>query len=270
MSIEYRTVGVRCLTVRTEKISRFAEQPKQTEELEQSGQRTDRTTRFVRTPNRPNSSYWVKNSNSEHDEHLLFGLWWNLAIWMFPIHVQDINIHFCKKVMLVIYYSGIPCFAYMMAELSNFINYQLVNVQKLVERITKTQENSLSPASIELWSHIENFLDRYRIGLSRFYILFLELRFLYHCQSLFLLSLKDGAFWNRFILVCLFTKVKILLNFQHLFRFQQLDSGIWSRWWNPHWCTQMLLEMNQVRSHLIQYTRLLNSQVLSWFCQYKP
>ena len=125
----------------------------------------------------------------------------------------------------MIYYSGIPCFAYMMAELSNFINYQLVNVQKLVERITKTQENSLSPASIELWSHIENFLDRYRIGLSRFYILFLELRFLYHCQSLFLLSLKDGAFWNRFILVCLFTKVKIFIEFSALISLSTIGFG---------------------------------------------
>ena len=86
--------------------------------------------------------------------------------------------------MLVIYYSGIPCFAYMMAELSNFINYQLVNVQKLVERITKTQENSLFPTFLgfiyinrdfyykpvgllniwvnfrwiyDFWSNIENF-----------------------------------------------------------------------------------------------------------------
>ena len=37
----------------------------------------------------------------------------------------------------------------MMAELSNFINYQLVNVQKLVERITKTQENSLFPTFVD-------------------------------------------------------------------------------------------------------------------------
>ena len=62
---------------------------------------------------------------------------------------RDTILHVDKKVVLVIYYSGIPCFAYMMAELSNFINYQLVNVQKLVERITKTQENSLLPAFID-------------------------------------------------------------------------------------------------------------------------
>ena len=101
----------------------------------------------------------------------------------------------------------------MMAELSNFINYQLVNVQKLVERITKTNESSLSLVCIghidgSILGIIEIFdaynmhiicsilriFYRYPIGLSHFFILCLEQRSLYLYQSLFLSLLKDGAF----------------------------------------------------------------------------
>ena len=187
----------------------------------------------------------------------------------------------------------------MMAELSNFINYQLVNVQKLVERITKTQENSLSPASIELsfsriyffykcglspylgqfWecigrfesynmsqTHIENFpIGTALVCPTSIYCSWSNVSYIpanrYFCYRWKMERFGIALFWY----VCI--KKPKYLNFQHLFRYQQLDSEIWSRWWSPRWCMQMLSEMNQVRFHLLKYTRLLNSRVSGLFCR---